>query len=417
MERSRKRLSIPELLVAIAIVAILALILFPVFKQRQGLTQQATCLSNLQQIGQASLLYAQDWDETMPPGLQTAATSVANPCGTTGPNVFIELLFDQVLPYLANAQVLQCPAAPQAVDLCADLADTVSDLGGTVSGIRATLGIVGNYRYTSYAFNYDLFGVGGLEADGYDLSQIYHSQAHWPYPAAIAAIEYPADTASVYDGYFVFSATTTPAIPRHSQAANVAYVDGHAAPFSMAQTPAADVVVDVDTGLPINPYYIATGPYRGFPNSSKLTTAYNSGFNGIVTDPVCVIEYDPAECISSNATPVGAPTFVSDIAASPGSGTAVVTWVTSVPASGTVLFGTTVQLGSSAGTSAMTTSQSVTLTGLKPRTLYHYRVQSTNASGNVVVSGDQTFTTTFLTPTPFPSRMPIGPGGLPVRSN
>jgi len=53
-----------ELLVVIAIIAILAAILFPVFAQAREKARQTSCLSNLKQIGLASLMYSQDYDET-----------------------------------------------------------------------------------------------------------------------------------------------------------------------------------------------------------------------------------------------------------------------------------------------------------------------------------------------------------------
>jgi prepilin-type N-terminal cleavage/methylation domain-containing protein/prepilin-type processing-associated H-X9-DG protein len=52
-----------ELLVVIAIIAILAAILFPVFAQAREKARQTSCLSNLKQIGLASMMYAQDYDE------------------------------------------------------------------------------------------------------------------------------------------------------------------------------------------------------------------------------------------------------------------------------------------------------------------------------------------------------------------
>src|SRR5207249_1695804 len=55
-----------ELLVVIAIIAILAAILFPVFAQARAKARQATCLSNLKQLGTAFMMYAQDYDETYP---------------------------------------------------------------------------------------------------------------------------------------------------------------------------------------------------------------------------------------------------------------------------------------------------------------------------------------------------------------
>src|SRR5665213_1233949 len=52
-----------ELLVVIAIIAILAAILFPVFAQAKQAAKQAVCLSNMKQLGLASLLYLGDSDD------------------------------------------------------------------------------------------------------------------------------------------------------------------------------------------------------------------------------------------------------------------------------------------------------------------------------------------------------------------
>jgi len=57
-----------ELLVVIAIIAILASILFPVFAQAREKARQTSCLSNVKQIALAMNMYAQDSDETYPPG-------------------------------------------------------------------------------------------------------------------------------------------------------------------------------------------------------------------------------------------------------------------------------------------------------------------------------------------------------------
>jgi len=50
--------------VVIAIIAILAAILFPVFAQAREKARQTTCISNLKQIGTATMMYVQDYDET-----------------------------------------------------------------------------------------------------------------------------------------------------------------------------------------------------------------------------------------------------------------------------------------------------------------------------------------------------------------
>jgi prepilin-type N-terminal cleavage/methylation domain-containing protein/prepilin-type processing-associated H-X9-DG protein len=55
-----------ELLVVIAIIAILAAILFPVFAQAREKARAITCLSNLKQIGLATMMYVQDYDEGFP---------------------------------------------------------------------------------------------------------------------------------------------------------------------------------------------------------------------------------------------------------------------------------------------------------------------------------------------------------------
>src|ERR1019366_6127812 len=55
-----------ELLVVIAIIGILAAILFPVFASARDKARQASCASNLKQIGLGMLQYVQDNDEVYP---------------------------------------------------------------------------------------------------------------------------------------------------------------------------------------------------------------------------------------------------------------------------------------------------------------------------------------------------------------
>ena len=61
--KSRNAFTLIELLVVIAIIAILAAILFPVFAQAREKARQASCQSNMKQIGTAWHMYAQDYDE------------------------------------------------------------------------------------------------------------------------------------------------------------------------------------------------------------------------------------------------------------------------------------------------------------------------------------------------------------------
>src|SRR5688500_4999058 len=63
----RRGFTLIELLVVIAIIAILAAILFPVFAQARSKARQATCLSNVKQLGTGFMVYVQDYDELYPP--------------------------------------------------------------------------------------------------------------------------------------------------------------------------------------------------------------------------------------------------------------------------------------------------------------------------------------------------------------
>ena len=64
---NRKGFTLIELLVVIAIIAILAAILFPVFAQARSKARKANCLSNIKQLTLGIVLYADDYDELVPP--------------------------------------------------------------------------------------------------------------------------------------------------------------------------------------------------------------------------------------------------------------------------------------------------------------------------------------------------------------
>jgi prepilin-type N-terminal cleavage/methylation domain-containing protein/prepilin-type processing-associated H-X9-DG protein len=80
-----------ELLVVIAIIAILAAILFPVFARARAKARQASCLSNIKQLGIALLAYVTDYDETAPYYGSGKHWNV------------------NIYPYIKNMQLYRCP--------------------------------------------------------------------------------------------------------------------------------------------------------------------------------------------------------------------------------------------------------------------------------------------------------------------
>ncbi len=73
---------------------------------------------------------------------------------------------------------------------------------------------------------------------------------------------------------------------------------------------------------------------------------------------------------------------------------ASITWTTNEAADSQIEYGTTTGYGSSTSLiSTLVTSHSLTLGGLSPSTLYHYRAKSRDAAGNQALSEDFTFST------------------------
>lgn len=64
----RRAFTLIELLIVIALVALLAAILFPTYQATRRKAYQSQCVSNLRQIGQAFDMYRSDWDGAWPTG-------------------------------------------------------------------------------------------------------------------------------------------------------------------------------------------------------------------------------------------------------------------------------------------------------------------------------------------------------------
>jgi len=98
MSRRPTGFTLIELLVVIAIIAILAAILFPVFAQAREKARQASCGSNLKQIGMAFMMYAGDNDERFP--MMYWDNGWVPPTGWMG----------EIMPYCRNDRLFICPS-------------------------------------------------------------------------------------------------------------------------------------------------------------------------------------------------------------------------------------------------------------------------------------------------------------------
>lgn len=112
--RSKAGFTLIELLIVVAILGILAAILFPVFARVRENARRSTCASNLKQIGLGIAQYAQDYDEVMVPAwMDGTCYSSANGgwgsrgvCGT-GNYKWMDL----IQPYVNSDGVFNCPSA------------------------------------------------------------------------------------------------------------------------------------------------------------------------------------------------------------------------------------------------------------------------------------------------------------------
>lgn len=179
--RARKGFTLIELLVVIAIIAILAAILFPVFARAREKARQSSCLSNVKQLVLGVMMYAQDYDETLP-----GYHFVGSP---TEYNQWFEV----IEPYVKNEQIFVCP----------------SDSNADMSAGDPSYGW--NYRFISY----------GTHNPGDPIT-------------TLGDFEKPAQTILMADAtqYYVRGPGTTNQSywpePRHNEGSNFGFADGHA---------------------------------------------------------------------------------------------------------------------------------------------------------------------------------------------
>lgn len=185
---AKRAFTLIELLVVIAIIAILAAILMPVFARARAKAQQASCLSNLHQMGLALQMYVQDYDQVLPPAI-------------SGPDMaHLVTTMDLLQPYERNTQITLCmmDAKPGSVDYSA----------------------WGLSRY-SYGWNGRIFAhrLPMPSPPGPPLAPVL----------SMEAVPYPCDTTAFYDGLTPPGPAPLPQPDaRHQEGVNVVFVDGHA---------------------------------------------------------------------------------------------------------------------------------------------------------------------------------------------
>jgi len=112
--RSSSAFTLIELLVVIAIIAILAAILFPVFAQAREKARAISCIANLKQIGTASKMYEQDYDESIiNEWVNTPPDASDNIAGFSPGDAhdYKRYWTYFIQPYIKNWQVTVCPDA------------------------------------------------------------------------------------------------------------------------------------------------------------------------------------------------------------------------------------------------------------------------------------------------------------------
>lgn len=194
-----------ELLVVIAIIAILAAILFPVFARAREAARKTACINNLKQLGTGIMMYAQDYDETMPSA--NFATMGATPiwAGYNWSYVFVLLE-----PYTKNTGIYGCPSANK-------------QLVGPAPQINVSYGY-NEYIYDQSRGFSSLAALGNNNYGVASLAILADSRQHgifndWD-PANTGNATYPTN-------YLARVSLANGATPRH-EGSSFVYADGHA---------------------------------------------------------------------------------------------------------------------------------------------------------------------------------------------
>jgi prepilin-type N-terminal cleavage/methylation domain-containing protein/prepilin-type processing-associated H-X9-DG protein len=181
-----------ELLVVIAIIALLVAILFPVFVQARANARNTTDMSNLRQIGIATMLYLQDYDERFVPvgsWNDPSVTPHTNP-QSPGQGLVWQGWGLRLLPYTKSREIFHSPWMP-------DRATWWTGACATSNGMKLT---------NTYQYNWFLGADGSYP---YDFPPDYYTRTPngrpLSVPMSLGEISQPANTVA-----FMLNQATSP---------------------------------------------------------------------------------------------------------------------------------------------------------------------------------------------------------------
>lgn len=112
--RAPQGFTLVELLVVIAVIALLAALLFPVFASARGKAREIACVSNLRQLGLAVSMYTQDNDGLYPYAVDPADYSTpqiwASQPQFQAQIPYIGHIQDVLVPYVKSTELFHCPS-------------------------------------------------------------------------------------------------------------------------------------------------------------------------------------------------------------------------------------------------------------------------------------------------------------------
>lgn len=138
----RHAFTLIELLVVLAIITILAALLFPIFAAARGKARATVCISNLRQAGNAFAMYAQDYDGFYP--------YAVDPADRYTPQIWNRLPDFQVqIPTMPWLHVVLQPyvKAPELFHCPSDTGMLIEDFTGQFLGAERSM-------YTKYGTSY-----------------------------------------------------------------------------------------------------------------------------------------------------------------------------------------------------------------------------------------------------------------------